>query len=99
MSVTRLTFLLFLVLQAADGLITYGAARVFGAGAEGNPLLAMWMEALGIGPTLVAAKLLACAGGLLLYWRGVHGPLAALTALYTFCAVVPWLYLLASGNF
>jgi hypothetical protein len=98
-SLTRLTFSVFLVLQAADGLMTYGAASVFGAAAEGNPFLALWMESFGIGPALLAAKLLACACGLLLYWRGVHRPLAVLTALYTFGAVIPWLYLLASGTF
>lgn len=40
MSLPRLTLLLFLTLQLADGAMTYGAATVFGTSAEANPILA-----------------------------------------------------------
>jgi type IV secretory pathway VirB6-like protein len=98
MSFSRLTLLLFLTLQVADGAITYGAASIFGTGAEGNPILATWMQIAGIGPTLVAAKLLACGAGLLLYYhyhRG-HVVLAALNVCYAFGAVLPWLRALSA---
>ena len=99
MSLPRLTLLVFLTFQAADGLITYGAASLFGTEAEGNPIIAASMQALGIGPALVLAKLTSCAGGLLLYWRGVHAALAAVTAVYAAFAVIPWLTLLSIGAF
>ena len=91
MSFSRLTLLLFLTFQIADGAITYGATSIFGAGAEGNPILSTWMYIAGIGPTLVVAKLLACGCGLLLYYRRGHVVLALLTVSYAFGAVVPWL--------
>jgi hypothetical protein len=98
MSVPRLTLLLFITFQAADGLITYSVASLFGTAAEGNPIIAVWMQILGIGPALLLAKLMACAGGVLLYRRGVQTPLALVTALYGFGAIIPWLRVL-SQNF
>lgn len=49
------------------------------------------MQIAGIGPTLIGAKLLACAGGILLYRRGGHVWLAALSVSYAYGAVMPWL--------
>lgn len=91
----RLTFALFLILQASDGLITYGAVSIFGAGAEGNPLLQTWMHLAGPGPALLGAKLLACACGAVLYTRGIMKTLAALTGFYMLAAVGPWLHVLS----
>lgn len=91
MSFTRLTLLLFLTFQVADGLITYGVASIFGAPAEGNPILSTWMHIAGIGPTLLVAKLLACGCGIFLYYRRGHLALAVLTISYAFGAVLPWL--------
>jgi hypothetical protein len=91
MSFSRLTLLLFLTFQVADGAITYAAASIFGPHAEGNPILSTWMLIAGIGPTLVVAKLLACGCGLFLYYRRGHLVLAALTVSYAFGAVLPWL--------
>ena len=36
----RALLLIFIVLQAADGLLTYAAVERFGTAAEGNPILA-----------------------------------------------------------
>lgn len=91
MSLSRLTLLVFLTFQIADGAMTYGAASIFGAHVEGNPILATWMHVAGIGPTLLAAKLLACGCGILLYYRRGHVWLAALTLSYGLAAVLPWL--------
>ena len=52
LSLSRITLLVFLTFQAADGLMTYGAASLFGAGVEGNPLIATWMHVIGVGPAL-----------------------------------------------
>jgi hypothetical protein len=87
----RLWLVIFVVLQLADGLLTYAAVAHFGPSAEGNPILATWMMLTGAMPALVGAKLVACACGGVLYAAGVHRVLAALSALYFFAAVMPWL--------
>ena len=87
----RLWLVLFVLLQFADGVLTYAAVQRFGAGAEGNPILASWIVISGALPALVGAKLLACACGGVLYAAGVHRVLAGLSALYLLAAVVPWL--------
>jgi hypothetical protein len=96
MSPARLVFAIFLVFQAADGLMTYGAVSIWGSAAEGNPLLQTWMALIGPGPALVGAKLLASACGTILYVLGGTRILTALTLLYLFAAVVPWLRLLST---
>jgi hypothetical protein len=96
MALGRLVFAVFLVFQAADGLITYGAVTIYGQIAEGNPLLQTWMQLVGTGPALFGAKILASACGTILYVLGVTRILAALTAFYFCAAVVPWLQLLAA---
>jgi hypothetical protein len=67
----------------------------FGLSAEGNPILATWFVITGTAPALIGAKLMACACGGILYVAGVHRVLAALSALYLFAAVVPWLGILS----
>jgi hypothetical protein len=91
MRVSRLVLLLFLVAQAFDGLFTYVAVSAVGTHAEGNRLLAAWMDLLGPGPTLVAAKVVAATAGIFVYYRGMHSLLAGLTALYGLVAIGPWL--------
>ena len=85
---------LFVVLQIADGLITFGAVRVFGPAAEGNPVLQTWMHLLGPGVTLLTAKTMACAGAALLYTAGRDRTLLVLTTLVMSLGVGPWLALL-----
>jgi len=92
----RLLLVVFIVLQAADGWLTYQAVELFGRSAEGNPILATWMHLTGPGPALVGAKLLAIGCGAVLYVTGVHHALGGLTALYLLAAVVPWLKLFSS---
>lgn len=87
----RLLLAVFMLLQVADGLMTYVAVDMFGPQAEGNPLLVTWMSMLGYGPALLGAKLLACGCGVVLYVCGVNHALVGLTALYLFGAVMPWL--------
>ena len=85
---------IFVVLQIADGLITFGAVRVYGPLAEGNPVLQTWIQLLGPGVTLVTFKAIACAGAALLYIVGRDRTLIALTTLLVFLGVGPWLALL-----
>ena len=91
----RLWLVIFVLLQLADGLLTYAAIERFGASAEGNPILATWIMITGAVPALIGAKLLAYACGGVLYATGVHRVLVGLSALYLFAAVVPWLQLLS----
>lgn len=87
---------IFIVLQAADGVLTYFAVERFGTQAEGNPLLATWMMLTGAVPALVGAKTMACLCGGLLYVTGVHHVLAGLSILYLVAAVIPWLRIFAT---
>jgi hypothetical protein len=91
----RALLIVFIVLQAADGLLTYAAVERFGTTVEGNPLLATWIMLTGPEPALIGAKAMACLCGGLLYAAGVHHVLAGLSALYLFAAVVPWLRIFA----
>ena len=87
----RLWLVLFVLLQLADGVLTYAAVERFGAAAEGNPILATWILITGAAPALIGAKLIACGCGAVLYCAGVHHVLAGLSALYFYAAVMPWL--------
>lgn len=96
MSLQRITFAIFLVLQIADGLITFGAVKIFGASAEGNPILATWMQIAGPAITLFTAKAAACGLAAVLYRVGWQKTLAVLTAAILCAAVAPWLAALAA---
>jgi hypothetical protein len=87
----RFWLAIFIVLQLADGALTYAAVDRFGAAAEGNPILATWIMFTGAVPALLGAKIMACACGGVLYAAGVHRVLVGLSALYLFGAVMPWL--------
>lgn len=92
----RLWLAIFIVLQLADGVLTYAAVERFGTAAEGNPILVSWILIAGAVPALLGAKLLACACGGVLYAAGVHRVLVGLSALYLFAAVMPWLHIFSS---
>lgn len=87
----RIILLVFLLLQVFDGVLTYTAVAWLGVVGEGNVLLAAAMHFAGAGPALLAAKTLAAACGVLLYVRGFYTVLGALTGLYLFAAIAPWL--------
>ena len=92
----KATLALFVLCQATDGLLTYFAVSAFGLAIEANPILTTWMTLVGAGPTLLVAKVGACACGVILYTHGTHRALASLTLLYLLIAVGPWLYLLSN---
>lgn len=95
MRFARLVLMLFLVAQVCDGVFTYVAVSAVGIGAEGNVLLASWMHQIGPAPTLLMAKVVSIAAGVLVYVRGLHSVLAGLTAFYLAAAVGPWLFVFA----
>ena len=94
----RLWLLVFILLQFADGVLTYAAVERFGTGAEGNPILATWIMITGAAPALIGAKLVACMCGGVLYAAGVHHVLVGLSALYLFAAVMPWLQIFSQAG-
>ena len=93
----RLWLAIFVLLQLADGVLTYAAVDRFGPNAEGNPILAAWIVVAGAMPAVFGAKLLACACGGVLYAAGVYRVLAGLSTLYLFAAVLPWIHIFSTA--
>jgi uncharacterized membrane protein len=85
---------LFLLAQAADGVLTYVGVTTLGSRVEANPLLALLMTHLGEGTALVGAKIIASTLGIALHIVGVHRLLAVLTVIYILGALLPWAGLL-----
>jgi len=85
---------LFLLAQAADGVMTYVGVATMGLHIEANPLLATLMGWVGQGAGVTMAKVVAGALGISLHLVGVHRVMAVLTAIYMLGAVVPWAILL-----
>jgi hypothetical protein len=85
---------LFLLAQAADGVMTYVGVTTLGAHLEANPLLASLMNVFGQGTAVAAAKVVASGLGISLHLIGVHRVLAVLTGVYFVAAVLPWMGLL-----
>jgi len=90
---SRIVIATFLLAQVCDGVLTYAAIQLFGASAEGNPIITTWMALVGPEPAIVGAKLLASVCGVILYGLGVHRILLVLTLFYGVAAVAPWLAL------
>ena len=84
----------FLLAQACDGVLTYVGVTTFGVDAEGNPLIAWLMGALGEGPGLATAKITAGFFGVALHLSDVHKAVAVLAGFYFVVAVAPWIVLL-----
>jgi hypothetical protein len=85
---------LFLLAQAADGVMTYVGVTTMGLAIEANPLLASLMAIAGQGAGVTIAKLVAAGLGISLHLLGVHRIIAVLTVIYFLGAVVPWASLL-----
>jgi hypothetical protein len=94
--IARAVLAVFIVLQLADGLITFAAVQIFGPAAEGNPILVAWIAVVGPAVTLVLAKGVSCALAVLLYSAGRFKTLSALTAVMLVGAIGPWLSVLTS---
>jgi hypothetical protein len=93
-----LAVLVFLLIQALDGVLTYVGIASVGHISEGNPLVAGLMSTMGSEAGLVSAKLWACGLGALLHVSGTHRLLALLAAVYLFAAILPWTAILAATS-
>lgn len=85
---------LFLLAQAADGVMTYVGVTTMGPHIEANPLLVSLMATIGQGMGVTMAKIVAAGLGIALHLVGVHRIIAVLTAIYMLGAIVPWASLL-----
>ena len=90
-------FAIFLAAQVLDGLLTYAGVTMLGVEAEGNALLATSIRALGAPRALLAAKLLACVCGYILFRTRSYTALAVAAGLYIGVAIVPWIAILGKA--
>ena len=84
----------FVFAQLCDGVLTYIGVHAFGLDIEANPIVWWYIDTLGAGAALVAAKSLAIGCAVLLYRFALYRTIAALTAMYLALAVHPWVSLL-----
>ena len=89
-----IVFLLFAIVQIADGLLTYHGIRIYGPGVEANPLIVWYASAFGTGVALTGAKLVAVICGGILHLLARHVAIAFLTITYVIAALWPWTQLL-----
>ncbi len=90
----NVVIVLFFIVQALDGILTYIGVTTFGPSIEGNPILAFLIHAIGDAPALAGAKMTAAAFGIVLHLASVHRIVLALTAIYVGAAIIPWTQLL-----
>jgi hypothetical protein len=83
--------LAFLLVQCADGVLTYLGVTIWGLQAEANPLITSAVLVAGLGPGLAGAKLIAVGLGITLHLCRVHYIVALLTLFYIAAAIVPWM--------
>jgi hypothetical protein len=89
-----LVWIAFVLVQAADGMLTYVGIHAFGLVAEANPLIAWYALEYGIAAAIVGAKLFATLCGALLHASERHQVLALLTLAHCVVAIWPWSQLL-----
>jgi len=80
----------FVLVQALDGALTYLGVHVWGLSIEANPIVSSAVAVAGIGGGLAATKLFAVGLGMMLHLRRVHGVVALLTGFYIAVAILPW---------
>ncbi len=82
--------IVFFIVQALDGALTYLGIHMWGPSIEANPLASSAVTYAGAGTGLAGAKLFAAGLGMVLHLRRVHLIIAFLTAFYIVVAIVPW---------
>jgi hypothetical protein len=89
-----IVFVLFAVVQIADGWLTYQGIRVYGPGIEANPLIVWYASIFGTVAALTGAKAVAVLCGAILHLLARHVAIAFLTVTYVVAALWPWTQLL-----
>jgi hypothetical protein len=90
----NLSIVLFLLMQAADGVLSYVGIKFYGVEVEGNPLAAQLMAYAGHGLGLVMMKIGASVAGIGLHLFEIDKPVFFLAVFYFLVAVSPWAFLL-----
>src|SRR5688572_3966237 len=90
----NVVFLLFAIVQIADGLMTYQGIRTYGPGIEANPLIVWYASTFGAAAALTGAKMVAVICGAILHLLARHVAIAFLTITYVIAALWPWTRLL-----
>ena len=90
-------FVIFLVAQVLDGLLTLWGVLRLGVQVEANVLIATAIGTIGAHRAVLAAKLLACACGYILYRTASNTSLAISAGICVGIAVVPWLVIFAES--
>src|ERR1041384_3813545 len=88
-------FVIFVLAQLADGVLTYLGLHAFGQSIEANPILSWYIAALGAGIALSIAKALAVGCATALHLKARHRTVGVLTVFYLALAVWPWVMLLS----
>ena len=91
-----IVFVIFVLAQVLDGILTYIGVSRLGIEIEANVLLATWMHLIGAPTALLGAKLMACGCGYILYRTAWHRPLAITAGLCLGVAVIPWIGIVAT---
>ena len=87
----NLAIILFLIVQAADGVLTFVGIKLYGLRMEGNPILGWLMEHTGDGYGLLIAKGVAVFMGGMLHLSQVDRVVMTLAIFYLTIAVLPWI--------
>lgn len=87
-------FVLFALVQMADGWLTYLGIRAFGPAIEANPIILWGTATFGVAAALTGAKTVAVIGGVILHVFAQHGAVAILTIAYLVAAIGPWTLIL-----
>jgi hypothetical protein len=83
-------FVVFALVQLADGLLTYFGIIAFGTSIEANPLIEWSAAAFGAGTALIGAKTVAVLCAMVLHLTACHYTMGALTIAYLVTAIWPW---------
>ena len=93
MSLKRFWFVVALLMQAADGWMTYVGVMRMGHEAEANDLVVAVMHAIGIGEAVIAVKLFGVLCIIMVYAHKHERSadvLALLSAVYYVRCILPW---------
>ena len=84
-------WVVFVAVQALDGVLTFIGMHTYGLRIEANPIIAWYASAVGPALAVSAAKLFAVGCGITLYLTARYGTIAALALFYVVGAIAPWI--------
>ena len=91
----RILWVLVVLIQAGDGVLTSIGIEALDIDVERNPLIVAYARVVGPSAAVWGAKLLAVVCGALLHLTASYRTIAALVLVYLLCAIGPWMFLLS----